>query len=265
MPCATCTHELDERKHLRPADKGCKVKDMDTPKPTLTKQMRRVTCVHEAGHAVMFALAGVEVRRLAVAPEGDDGTWTFEGSGGSTLADLWGACSHCECSPMIWHMGWSQDECAWKADRNGFETFLRSIASQMAKNGSPWARRQLPAARRIVRGHVCGTIAGPAAEQIFMGDDVRLENPMNFDTPTDDVAFARAASMLLPYRNEYRHACEVTEAALRTPDVWERVVGLANELKRVGDMDGDKITGFLPSALPGWPSSPGSRSRRGAR
>lgn len=28
MPCALCTHELDERKRLRPADRICKVNDM---------------------------------------------------------------------------------------------------------------------------------------------------------------------------------------------------------------------------------------------
>ena len=37
---------------------------------TLTLAQRRATCIHEAGHAVAFALGGVSVHRLAVADEG---------------------------------------------------------------------------------------------------------------------------------------------------------------------------------------------------
>ena len=36
----------------------------------LTPAQRRATCIHEAGHAVAFALGGVSVHRLAVADEG---------------------------------------------------------------------------------------------------------------------------------------------------------------------------------------------------
>ena len=36
----------------------------------LTPAQRRATCIHETGHAVVFALGGVSVYRLAVADEG---------------------------------------------------------------------------------------------------------------------------------------------------------------------------------------------------
>jgi len=41
-----------------------------TTMTTLTLAQRRATCIHEAGHAVAFALGGVSVYRLAVADEG---------------------------------------------------------------------------------------------------------------------------------------------------------------------------------------------------
>ena len=40
---------------------------------------RRATCFHEAGHAVVFALGGVAVSRVAVAP------WGARGVGGVVI------------------------------------------------------------------------------------------------------------------------------------------------------------------------------------
>jgi hypothetical protein len=229
---------------------------MELPKLVLTKELRRVVCVHEAGHAVIFALGGAFVFRLAVAPEGDTGTWTIEGRKQGTLTDLWGVCQPSDFFDMHMHMRWNDDESTWEVDRKGFEAHVRQIQAVLSEAGSRHARTHVAETRRIVRAHICGSVAGPAAEQIFLGDsDLWLDEADDYSNPTEDIVIAQARSWLVPYRNEYRHACEVTEAALRRPDIWERVMRLADELERVGDMT-DELDGFLPEPLPGWPSSP---------
>jgi hypothetical protein len=234
---------------------------MDMPMLILTKEQRRAVCVHEAGHAVIFALGGARIHRLAVAPEGDDGTWTIDSRKGGTLTDLWGVCQPSDFWEMQMRLTWNEAELTWEADRKGFDAFMRQMQAHLAECRSPYARRYIAETRRIVRAHVCGCIAGPAAEQIFNGGDVWLDEAVDYSNATEDIVIAQARSWLLPYRNEYTHAVEVTEAALRRPDIWERVIRLADELERLGDME-DELDGFLPDALPGWPSSPGSRAHR---
>lgn len=244
---------------MHPADRVCKVKDMQMPQMTLTKDKRRAVCVHEAGHAVIHALGGAIVHRVAVAPEGNDGTWIIEARKGGTLTDLWGVCQASDFWEMDRAMKWNEDEMTWECDRKRFTVQLREVAAQLTKHNAPYARRYIADSRRIVRAHICAGVAGPAAEQIFTGEEVWLDEP-DYGNKTEDLVLAEARSRLLPYRNEYGHACQVTEAALRRPDVWEHVMRLADELERVGDME--DFEGFLPEQLPGWPSSPGSRGGR---
>jgi hypothetical protein len=234
---------------------------MDTPKITLTKEYRRVVCVHEAGHAVIHALGGSIVHRVAVAPEGSDDTWTIEGRKGGTLTDLWGVCQASDFIEMDRAMTWNEAEMTWECDRKRFDAQLRQVEAQLVEHRARYARRYVQESRRIVRAHICGGIAGPAAEQIFNGEEVWLDEPDDHSNATEDIVIAQARSWLLPYRNEYTHAVEVTEAALRRSDIWERVIRLADELERLGDMD-DELDGLLPDPLPGWPSSPGSRAHR---
>lgn len=263
--CVMHALALDKRKPLHPTDKVCNLSYMDTPRFLLTKERRRAVCVHEAGHAVIFALGGAFVHRLAVAPEGDTGDWTIESREGGTLADSWGVCQLTSYVSMQRFMQWKDDECAWEVDRKGFDAHERQVQASLAEAGSPRARTHVAENRRIVRAHICGEVAGPAAEQIFLGEsDLWLFEPSDYGNPTNELGVALARSWLLPYRNEYRHACQVTEAALRRPHIWERVMRLADELERVGDMT-DELDGFLPDPLPGWPSSPGSRAQRKAK
>ncbi len=259
--CVSHALTRDERKTLHPSDRVCNINDMNAPELILTKEKRRAVCVHEAGHAVIFALGGAFVHRLAVAPEGNDGTWTIEGRKGGTLTDLWGVCQPSDFWEMQMRLTWDESELTWKADRKGFDASMRQMQAQLAESRSPYARRYIAETRRIVRAHVCGCIAGPAAEQIYNGEEVWLDEPDYFADRGEDLVLAQARSWLLPYRNEYGHACQITEAALRRPDIWGRVIRLADELERCGDMD-DELDGLLPDPLPGWPSSPGSRAHR---
>jgi len=255
--CFTRT-DSNKRKRLHPADRVCKVKDMELPQLVLTKEKRRAVCVHEAGLAVIHALGGAIVHRVAVAPEGKDGT--IEGRKQSMLTDLWGVCQPSQFIQMQMHMRWNDGKCTWEVDRKGFDADIRQTQAWLAAAGRRYACTYVVESRRIVRAHICAGIAGPAAEQIFDGEEIWLDEPDDYGNANEDIVVAQARSWLLPYRNEYRHACQVTEAALRRPEIWERVMRLADELERVGDME--DFDGLLPDPLPGWPSSPGSRGAR---
>ncbi|MGN5479645.1 hypothetical protein ACTMU2_30335 [Cupriavidus basilensis] len=52
---------------------------------------------------------------------------------------------------------------------------------------------------------------------------------------------------------------DVTEAALRTPAIWGRVLALADELEQAGALDA--VGGFLPDQAKTWPPSPRSQGR----
>lgn len=224
---------------------------MNLPEIALTKEMRREVCVHEAGHAVVFALGGASVYRLAVAPEGNKGDWRIESRKGGTLLDLWGVCQPSDLSAMALFMRWDESQGVWHSDRRAFNCLVRQMPAAVAARS-----------RRRVRAHICGCVAGPVASQIFAGEDLDLDWPDDDRDPGEDVVIAQACSGLLPYRNEYSHACQVTVEVLRRPDIWGRVMRLADQLEYVGEMI-DDLGGYLPEPLPRWPPSPRSSSPRG--
>lgn len=76
-----------------------------------------------------------------------------------------------------------------------------------------------------------------------------------------DISKAAAYASLLPWRNEYEHAQELTEQTLLRPDVWGMVLRLADELERVGNIE-DGIEALLPAPVPNWPPSPRARQDR---
>ncbi len=210
----------------------------------LTRLERRETCFHEAGHAVAFALGGVAVRRVAVAPEGA-AAWRTPSDNGRTCSDLWGLCVKSELVLPRQLLRWLMSEGALQPDGTGYETILKS----------PEGRAQVEALtqrqQREIRAQIVGLLAGPAAEQICRGEPVRLGGRPELD----DVAKAAALTWLLLGDDELAHAAMLAERSVRRPEVWARVVGLATALEAAGEV-GDGIRAFLPGAEPGWPPAP---------
>ena len=207
----------------------------------LTERERWDTCVHEAGHAVAFALGAVKVQRVAVAPLGAE-SWRTASSNGRTCSDLWGLCVKSELVLPRQLLRWMMSEGGLHADARGYERVL----------GSPEGRAQVenltPKQQREIRAQMVGLLAGPVAEQISRGETVDL----SVCRELDDVAKAEALSWLLPSRGEFGHAFRLAEMALRRPEVWAQVVTLAEALERAGDV-GEGIRDFLPGAEPDWP------------
>lgn len=224
----------------------------------LTKERRREVCIHEAAHAVIDALGGSYVYFLAVAPEGAT-EWQVRGRKGELCTGLWGIC--CSSDFSTWCMQWNENEFAYEVDRRAYAKHLRDLEQQIneMRRGEGLLPKKGIAAeqRRIVRAHICGSMAGPAADAIVKGEGV--EDALDYWTadlsdPNDDLCHAEAMARLLPYRGEYDHAVRVTSEALRRPDIWGAVLRLADELERVGHME--DVHPWLPEADRRWPPSP---------
>lgn len=215
----------------------------------LTAARRRAVCFHEAGHAIVHALGGAFVYRVAVAPEGST-DWTTSGRKGDHLTDLWGVCSASD-SPAGWFFRKHDDyngDVYLSADRRGWRAFLKVVESDRIA-GKAMRREQL----RQIRAHCCALLAGPAAEQIHLGEEPWLDVDGEHGA-IDDAKLAQAHAWLLPWRGELDHLHALTVSTLRTPWVWQYVQRLADELERVGEVE-DQVHTFLPDAIPGWPSS----------
>lgn len=105
--------------------------------------------------------------------------------------------------------------------------------------------------RKDARANICHLIAGPAAGQIWDGEEVSLWE--GDYTPRDDITKALGLAQLLHWRGEYEHLARLTEIALRQSDVWSMVLRLADELEQKGGID--EFEGLLPEPIPNWPSS----------
>ena len=95
----------------------------------LSRAERRATCFHEAGHAVVFALGGVAVTRVAVAPEGAT-EWRTPSSNGRTCSDLWGLCVKAELVLPRQLLRWLMSEGALSPDGSGYAKVLSSAEGQ---------------------------------------------------------------------------------------------------------------------------------------
>lgn len=205
---------------------------------------RRATCFHEAGHAVVFALGGVAVARVAVAPEGAT-EWRTPSSNGRSCSDLWGLCVKAELVLPRQLLRWLMSEGALNPDGSGYAEVLSSPEGQALVEAL--GSRQ----RRDIRAQLAGLLAGPLAEAILRGAPV----PDLAANEQGDIARARGLAALLGDPAELAHALCLAEAALRRPAVWAQVAALATALEAAGHVEAG-IRGFLPAADPAWPPAP---------
>lgn len=215
----------------------------------LTKEHRRTVCVHEAAHAVVFALGGLELYRVAVAPEGAK-SWQSKSRKGYAQTDLWGVCEVHATHPAAIFMQWDGWEDLVVVDRKGFRQYLGMLEAR--RKG---IRRE---AWREVRARLCATLAGPISEQLIN----HVEPEIDYEGQPgvlDDAKHAMAADCLLPWRNEFEAMHALTVETLRRPEVWALVILLAEELGRRGEVL-DDIEQYLPAPVANWPPSPKAKS-----
>ena len=219
-----------------------------SPQPTsattlnrLTPAQRRATCIHEAGHAVAFALGGVSVHRLAVADEGAE-AWRTDIRNGRMCTGLWGLCEKADLVLPRQFLRWLMNEGCLHPDGRGHPQLLQRPEGRAQVEGFS-ARLQ-----REIRAQMVGLMAGPAAEQIFRGEAVRLCPAGEFD----EVRQAEDLSWLLAACDAFADAVALTAHTLSQPEVWAAVESVAHELERAGTLTRG-LRGLLPAALPDWP------------
>lgn len=208
---------------------------------TLTGAQRRATCIHEAGHAVAFALGGVSVHRLAVADEGA-AAWRTDIRNGRLCTGLWGLCEKADLVLPRQFLRWLMNEGCLHPDGTGHPQLLQRPEGRAQVAGFS-ARLQ-----REIRAQMVGLMAGPAAEQIFRGEAVRLWPGGEFD----EVRQAEYLSWLLPGHDDFEYAAELTALTLGRAEVWAAVERLADELEHAGTL-AHGMRALLPAARPGWP------------
>ena len=207
---------------------------------------RWVACVHEAAHAVIASLGGVDVYEIAV---GSAASGECDGDYGDQDKSVGhpGRAGYCKISNMRLGDGfswWDSHESLYQVDRREFSRFMRDNFS----------RKMRDAIRRELRAQVCLYLAGPIAEEILWNPDepgVVPLDPADMQNPNDDFNQAMRTAELLSGRMEGWRLMDLTEAKLREEAVWQSVLSLAQLLSEKGFLD-DEIP--LPNELgPDWP------------
>lgn len=215
----------------------------------LTKEHRRAVCVHEAGHAVVHALGGTELYRVAVAPIGAT-SWSVTSRKGRPSTDLWGICEPMRTLAAAMFMRWDAHASCIAVDRKGFRQYLSLVGARRRD-----VRRE---AWRELRAALCASEAGPIAEALYLGNEPEPDF-FGVDGVLDDAKHSMALDEFLPWRNELEAMHALTVRTLRNPEVWRVVIRLADELERTGDLT-EELDFFLPEPVPDWPPSPRARS-----
>jgi len=128
------------------------------PSMKLTKELCHITCIHEAAHAVVFALGGVFVYSVEVAPEGAE-SWSSISRKGTHQDDLWGSCATSDVPGGLW-LRWDNEEGCYTFDKGGFREFRKLLP-----------RKAKALQTRAIRAFGCGFLAGPMAEMILDGQN----------------------------------------------------------------------------------------------
>lgn len=220
---------------------------------TLNAKTRLEVCYHEAAHAVVHALGGGSIFRLAVAPVGTS-DWEVENRKGFLVSDAWGICeSSTPPATALMNIHWNDEKSQYIANRKNFSASVKSIAGFLKGY-----RNDL---NRILRAQICGNLAGPIATSIFYGQEACIDSSPCKYQEGGDVAVSIALSMLLPQSStrELCHAQGLVQEILLTPALWTLIENLALELERRGDMGSSEVGPFLPEQLDTWPSAPPPR------
>lgn len=219
--------------------------------PELTREHRRAICFQEAGRAIIYALGGARVYRVAIAPTGSS-AWCYQPRKGGEVVDRLGVCEASDVPTVTMNIHWDEEARRYVGDREGFEWYVdltRGVALKGQLPASP--RDHQEEWRRLVRAHLCSRLAGPVAAHIYAQRAFEMQAAMADAAFEHDLAVADGLAQLLP-PGALEHLVRVTAETLRTPSVWGRVTALAEELECVGDM-ADQLDDYLPKPLKGWP------------
>ncbi|MBF3496276.1 hypothetical protein [Burkholderia pseudomallei] len=217
----------------------------------LSQEHRRAICFQEAGRAVIHALGGARVYRVAIAPTGSS-AWCYQPRKGGEVVDRLGICEASDVPTVTMNIHWDEGARRYVGDRDGFEWYVNLTRGVALKGQLPASPRDHQEEwHRLVRAHLCSRLAGPVAANVYAERAFEMQAAMADAAFEHDLAVADGLAQLLP-PGALEHLVRVTVETLRTPSVWGRVTALAEELECVGDM-ADQLDDYLPKPLKGWP------------
>ncbi|MCO1372488.1 hypothetical protein L0Z42_18485 [Burkholderia multivorans] len=222
-----------------------------------SQEQRRAVCFHIAGRAVIHALAGAHVYRVAVAPIHSP-NWTYEPRKGSVLTGFDGYCEASDVPQISQSVVWSDKDGRFVGDREKFEDIIEQSRAAFNLLKPEFRKSEFPASaeqyleqwRDLVRAHVAARWAGPMAQLIQVHgrfDEKKARGDSEFE---HDISVADGMFQLLP-ENELSRILHITETSLREPGVWQQVGRLADALGRLGEV-GRGLNEYLPESAVDW-------------
>ena len=187
---------------------------------------------HEAGHAVVFALAGYQV------------TGVFAGE---IDGELVGSTATSGPDPLENFLIWDQDAQEFEVNQKVLDAYKLVMPEAAIAEGF-----------RCIRGHMAALVAGHMARHLLRDIDP-FWAPSGDDGPDpySDPNLLQGLALLLPERP--RAVCLALLAAheaLVSPDVAEKLDALISWLVGNNMADGAGLAELLPEPIPGWPSVP---------
>ncbi|MBG1251939.1 hypothetical protein F4W02_33590 [Burkholderia pseudomallei] len=204
------------------------------------------------GRAVIHALAGAHVYRVAVAPMHSP-DWTYHPRKGAALEGFDGYCEASDVPQINRSVAWSDKDGRFVGDREEFEAIIEQSRSayELANPGSiPSAEQFLEPWRELVRAHIAARWAGPMAQLIHVCGELDEQSARDDSEFEHDISVADGMLQLLP-EGELPHILRRTESTLREPAVWARVGALADVLDRLGEV-GRELGQYLPEPRADW-------------
>lgn len=222
-----------------------------------SQEQRRAVCFHIAGRAIIHALAGAHVYRVAVAPMNSP-NWTYEPRKGSVLTGFDGYCEASDVHEINQSVVWSNKDGRFVGDREKFEGLVERnraafnlLKPEFRKSEfPPSAEQYLEPWREIVRAHVAARWAGPMAQLIHVQGQFDEQEARNDHEFEHDISVADGMFQLLPEEG-LSHLLRTTEASLREPAVLQQVDRLADALGQLGEV-GRGLNEYLPEPRVDW-------------
>jgi len=221
-----------------------------------SQEQRRAVCFYVAGRAVIHALAGAHVYRVAVAPM-DSPDWRYQPRKGAALTGFDGYCEASDVPQIGQSMEWSDDDECFIGDRDRFESVVeqsRSVLKLASPESVPSSEQFLEPWRELVRAHMAARWAGPMAQLIHVCGEFDEQSARDDSEFEHDISVADGMLQLLP-EDELAHILRRTVSSLREPAVWRQVDALADALGQLGELGGELFRTYWHRrrlAVAGW-------------
>ena len=215
-----------------------------------SKEERRLTCVHEAGHAVIGSLIRDSLHTIAIAPVGN-APLDYVDRRGRRIMDATGVCDRGGGNFIpVMRLEIVRDQTEGKEAESSWYWGVARRKFRPELLGMYQDSKHRKSLYQEMRGYLCHHFSGYVAESIHNGEEFYLDE----FTELPDIASAHAIACLLPFRHEFSWYQYVTTETLR--EHWTWVIALADCLESAGVLEFPDNDHLLPQHKENWPPPP---------